>query len=81
MSARFSENAIDVAGRLTEIVRHTWAIGHEAAIVGIFALGVDGGKARRIDQRHDAPALVPEKRIGNDDHAGGCVEDVPGERA
>src|SRR5271166_6310246 len=38
------QDAVDIARRSSEIVRYTRAVGHQAAIVGIFALGVHGAR-------------------------------------
>ena len=50
------QDAVDIVGGAGKVVRHIGSVRYQAALIGVFPLRVDGGQARRIDQRDDVPA-------------------------
>src|SRR5207237_193573 len=65
---RSFQDAVDLACRAAEIVRHVGAVGHQAAVIGVFALGIDHGQARRVYECNDLLSMVPEHRPWSDEH-------------
>ena len=58
-----------------EVVWRICPIGHQAAVFNILPLGVDGGKARRVDKRDDVPSVVPEHPVSDDNYPVGAHKD------
>ena len=58
-----------------EVVWRICPIGHQAAVFNILPLGVDGGKARRVDKRDDVPSVVPEHPVSDNNHPVGADKD------
>jgi len=50
------QDAVDIVGGAAEVVHHVRPIGHQAAVVGIAALGVDRRQMRPVEKRDNVPA-------------------------
>ena len=74
------QKPIDIVRRPTEVVRSIRPVSHQAAVFDIFALGVDGGQARRIDECDDVPTVVPEHPVSEHNHPADTGKDSAAER-